>query len=61
MKLGNDEFRRLLDSPEELKAKILAEKHILLLSEARGAGPGPPSQALSDLNDIGEALPNVEK
>ena len=59
-KLGNDELHRLLeDSPEELKAKILAEKHILLLSEALGAGP--PSQPLSDLNGIGEALPNVEK
>ena len=58
-KLGNNELHRLLDSPEELKAKILAQKHILLLSEALGAGP--PSQPLSDLNGIGEALPNVEK
>ena len=58
-KLGNDELGRLLESPDELKAEILAEKHILLLSEALDAGP--PSQPLSDLNDIGEALPNVEK
>ena len=59
-KLGNDELDRLLDSPEELKAKILAEKHILLLS-SEALGAGPPSQPLSDLNGIGEALPNVEK
>ena len=59
MKLRKDELRRFLTSPEELKAKIRAEEHILLLLEAQGAGP--PSQPLSDLNDIGEALPNVEK
>ena len=59
-KLGNDELHRLLESPDELKAKILAEKHILLLS-SEALGAGPPSQPLSDLNGIGEALPNVEK
>ena len=58
MKLRKDDLRRFLASPEELKDKIRAEERILLL-EARGASP--PSQPLSDLNDIGEALPNVEK
>lgn len=60
MKLEEDELRRFLASPEELKAEeIRAKEHILLLLEAQDAGP--PSRPLSDLNGIGEALPNVEK